>query len=166
MKRNIISFILTAFLAVPALTSCSDNFKTTSTSSSGSSISLDGVKVFTGTCTAFGVTTKEVPMYYVEDEDVYYVAYYYSGDGSFDFKWDKTTNKVSIQECCTGFFYSFYPVYTVSQEVYESTMGADAQPSYYDPATKTFTFNILYETVDDYSNTVQFLDTVTFVVDQ
>ena len=159
MKR-----LLTVLLVIAASISCNDNLQTSKTTKKA--VTLDGEKVFTGICTAFGTETKEVSIYYVEDEDVYYPAYYYSGEGSFDFKWDKATNKVSIQACYTDLYSGLYPICTLSQEDYERIMGAEAEASYYDPTTKTFTFNILYETADDSGNRLQFTDTVKYVVDQ
>ena len=164
MRKRFTAFAFAAICAALTLVSCDDSLKTNKLSSSGGS--LDGEIVFTGTCTAFGATTNDVAMYYVAEEDVYYPAYYYAGEGSFDFKWDKLTNKLSIQECCTGLFYDFYPINTLSQEVYESTLGSDAQPSYYDPVTKTFTFNILYEVKDENGESMLFTDEVKYVVNE
>ena len=162
MRKRLTALAFAAAIAAATLVSCNDWTSTSKISSK--TVTLDGVKVFTGTCTAFGTETENVTMYYVEAEDVYYPAYYCAGEGSFDFKWDKETNKISIQECETGLFYGFCPVDTASQEEYESTMGSEAQPSYYDPVTKTFTFNILYKTQNENYEAIWFTDTATYVV--
>ena len=163
MTNRSTSFAFAFIIAIAALASCDDS--TNSSKISSQSSVLSGEKVFTGTCTAFGTETKDVSIYYVAEEDVYYPAYYYSGEGSFDFKWDKTTNRISIQECCTGLFNGFNPIDALSQEEYETTLGSEAQPSYYDPDTQTFVFNILYETADESGATYRFTDKVTFVVE-
>ena len=161
MTKRTASFALAAAVAVATLVSC--NKDQTSKISSGG-VALTDEKVFTGTCTAFGIVTEEVPMYYVAEEDVYYLAYYYYGNGSFDFKWDKATGKLSVQECSTGLFYGFCAIDALSQDEYEQTLGAEAKPSYYDPVSKTFTFNILYQTADEAGDILQIIDEVTYVV--
>jgi len=88
-------------------------------------------------------------MCYMKEEDLYYLDYFYDGDGSFGFKWDKTTNVISIVQCDTGLCYNyFYPIDFLSQATYEVEMGVNALPSYYSPDEDKFYFNVLYQTAE------------------
>ena len=71
------------------------------------------------------------------------------GDGELFFKWDKTTNTLTIEESYTGMSNGAFPVYIASQKKYNDFKGVDAQRSFYDIATGAFHFFVLMETADD-----------------
>lgn len=107
---------------------------------------LEGTVVSKGVCNAFNATSESAQMCFVERTGTYYIDYFCNGDGSFGFTWDKTTNRISIIEFETGLFSGMYPIDFLSQKDYEAEMGEAAEPSFFNPETKLFTFNVLYQT--------------------
>ena len=66
-------------------------------------------------------------------------------DVDFDFTWDPATNKCTVSEQYIGTDYKDYgPVFVSDLPTYDSDATYDDFPCFYDPATKTFTFNLVY----------------------
>lgn len=123
---------------------------------------LEGTVISKGVCNAFNATTESAQMCFVERTGTYYIDYFCNGDGSFGFKWDKTTNRISIIEFETGLFSGMYPIDFLSQKDYESEMGDNAEPSLFDPVTNLFTFNVLYQTAIEDGVLVRFPTKITY----
>ncbi len=70
---------------------------------------------------------------------------HWGGDVNFDFTWDQSTNKCEVSEQFTGAVNSTYgDVFVCDAPHYDAEQTYDEYPCYYDPATKTFTFNLVY----------------------
>lgn len=66
-------------------------------------------------------------------------------DVNFDFTWDPATNKCQVSEQFTGDVHDTYgDVFVSDVPSYDDEATYDEYPCYYDPATKTFTFNLVY----------------------
>lgn len=67
-------------------------------------------------------------------------------DVDFDFTWDPATNKCTVSEQYIGTDYKDYgPVFVSDLPTYDPEDSTyDDFPCFYDPATKTFTFNLIY----------------------
>ena len=144
---------------------CAGSFVSCEKDSSGKSIiggGSDGELVYTGTMNALDVKTEGAQIYYVKGDDLYYVYGFYSGSGSFDFKWDRETNKITMLESMTGLFYGENIICVLSQEDYlKYTDPSEVKDSYYDPESGTFYFNVMLETAD--YNQVVFQESYQFV---
>lgn len=135
--------LATAFCMLSILSCNKDN---TSSSSIKRTIKME--EISTGSCTISGNTYEGATLYYAESLGEYYLHCFFKGEGLFCFKWDKTTNKISLVDCATGLYNYSNPIYFLSQSAYETEMGASASPSYYNPESNTFTFNVMYETAN------------------
>lgn len=70
---------------------------------------------------------------------------HWGGDVNFDFTWDPATNKCTVGEQFIGTQYSSYgDVFVSDVPTYDPDESYDKYPCFYDPATKTFTFNLAY----------------------
>lgn len=126
---------------------------TISCNSDNNSTSLNRVDAFAGctplyvgNSTALEEVTKDLILYYVDDEDVFWIPYFFKDtQGQIEFKWNRETNKIEMRETVTGMYNEGYPVYVLSQKQYNNMLGSEAKESYYDPATKSFTFCVLLQ---------------------
>lgn len=151
MKTNrIIPFLLACTLSVVSMGSCSDK-------DTDNTISLNDNSEFLKLCTpvykgasyVFSEKTEDLTIYLTDVKDEYYIPCFFQGNGELFFKWDKTTNTLTIEESYTGMSNGAYPVYISSQKKYEDFKGVDAQRSFYDIATGAFHFFVLMETAED-----------------
>lgn len=79
-----------------------------------------------------------------DTDNTYKISNWLMGSTDLVFTWDKTTNKCEVQNQFTGYTHSKYgDMYIIELNQYASDT-ADQESSYYDPATKTFHFNIIY----------------------
>ncbi|MGM9778916.1 MAG: hypothetical protein ACI3ZD_11370 [Prevotella sp.] len=83
----------------------------------------------------------------------------------FSFTWDKTTNKVMVDEQYTGYDSPSYgAVYVSDIPSYDPKATYEDYPCVYDPETKTFTFNLIYYCSAGYFG--DFTETFTITSDQ
>lgn len=153
-------FLLVLSLCCITISSC--NKDNSIKSSPGKQGKITGEVISRGTCTAFNTTSETAIMHYEKGTGTYYLDYFYNGEGSFAFTWDKSTNRLSLIEFETGLHNGFYPIDFLSQKDYETEMGDKAEPSFYNPAEDVFTFNILYQTAIDDGVFVHYPTTITY----
>ena len=66
-------------------------------------------------------------------------------DVNFEFTWDPQTNQCTVAEQFTGYTHDSYgDVFVSDLPSYSDEVTYEQFPCYYDPATKTFTFNLIY----------------------
>ena len=69
----------------------------------------------------------------------------WGGGTNFEFTWDPETNKCTVPEQFTGYTHSSYgDVFVSDVPTYTDEVTYEDFPCSYDPATKTFTFNLIY----------------------
>lgn len=103
-------------------------------------------------------------MYSTEVEGEYYIPKFFQGDGGLEFYWDSKTNDVRIKIGYAGISTALTEVEVAPQADYEALTGAEALKSFYDPATKTFTFNVLMITSDGEGNLIKIVSTLYFKI--
>jgi len=109
---------------------------------------FDGcVAIYKGESTALGQKLGDLTLYKTNVEDEYFIPYFFYGAyGELDFFWDQKTNILRVENTFSGLYNDIYPVNVLDQKEYEKTYGEAGQKSYFDPATKTFSFTVLMET--------------------
>ena len=152
MKKSIILYAIQAVIAVLSVTACRENLPEVPSSSTSTTTVIDekSTPVFKGNGYAFQEYTNDITMYKTSEKDEYCIPGFFKGVGEILFLWDKNTNTLSLEESYTAISNGFYPVYIISQERYDAYKGINAQKSFYAPADKTFFFNVVMETADDY----------------
>lgn len=122
--------------------------------------------VFKGASTFLEEKESDLTLYSTQYEGIYFIPFFFKGnDGELDFHWNKETNKIEIYESFTGIYDTAgYPIYVLPQNKYEAAMGQNARESFYDPESKSFTFNILLELRDGKGEVVRNPTTATFKV--
>lgn len=109
----------------------------------------DCTPLYVGCTTVLEEVCEKVTLYATETQNEYYIPYFFMGNGELTFKWDRTTNLLSLIESYTGLFNVGNPIYVISQSNYRLYMDKDAKDSFYDPATQMFTFNVMFETASE-----------------
>lgn len=121
--------------------------------------------LFKGTSTAFGVKCENLTLYKTNVEKEYFIPYFFDGAmGELDFFWDTETGEISMENTFTGLFNLSYPIYVLDQKEYESIQGANAQSSYFDKASGTFTFSVAVETADGDNSIVRSVHILEFKI--
>ena len=152
MKKSIILYAIPAVIAILSATACGTKLPDTTTTTTTTTTVVDAksTPVFKGTGHALQEDTEDLTMYKTSLENEYCIPDFFKGVGELLFFWDKNTNTLSLEESYTAISNGFYPVYIISQERYDAYKGINAQKSFYAPADKTFFFNVVMETADDY----------------
>lgn len=94
-------------------------------------------------------TDAGLELQYNKEENAYRLTHW-GYDVDFTFTWDKSTNAVFVPSQYTGWTHSSYgDVYVVESDTYSAAIeGWDEEPndgpSYFDPETNTFHFNVAY----------------------
>lgn len=156
-SKNLI-WLATAFCLLSTLSCNKDN-----SSYKGGGSSVESEEVSTGSCTVSGTTYEGATLYYIKSYDEYYIDCFFEGNGAFNFYWNRNTDSISMIDCFTGLYKNCFPIYFLSQSMYDSEMGSNAKPSYYDPQNNTFTFNVMYETSNDGITVYREPMTITYV---
>ena len=139
--------------------------KSVGDSSSTYNPDLEGcTALYSGYSLVLGTKTEGLTLYKTDITDEYFVPYFFGGTGGFEFKWDKETNYLSVLETYTGMNNGVYPVYILSQSKYENLAGDSAQKSFYNPADKTFTFYVVFETSDDETGITHVFTEISFTI--
>ena len=151
MKTNrIISSLFACILVMMSMSSCfeKDTDDTISFNDNSAFLKLC-TPVYKGTSFVLGERTEELTLYLTNEKDEYYIPSFFYGEGELFFRWDKTTNTLTLEESYSGMSNGAYPIYILSQKKYNDYKAQEAQRSFFDIATNTFNFFVLMETADD-----------------
>lgn len=91
-----------------------------------------------------GAADSGLALYQRDDEPSTYKITNWLTGVDFMFTWDSETNKCVVAEQETGYEHSSYGMINVMETNKYSAKLAEEASSYYDPATKTFNFNVIY----------------------
>lgn len=161
-KRHLFFGILALAVSLSAI-SCKED---PDPATFGINVSMDDLTpLYKGVSEHFGNKTEDAILYATKVEDLFYIHQFFGEDGGgLGFKWDRETNKISVEESFTGLLGEGGPVYVLSQGKYLFYTGEEALDSFFSPSTGIFSFYVVMETADAIGQPVQFTTVLNYSI--